>query len=193
MDIFNIPTKELKAAIYNPREISEHDFESLKKSIKEFGLVEPIVVNKDKEIIGGHMRVKAAESLGITEVPCIMVDLTPEKAKLLNLALNRISGKWDVQKLGELIVDLNTQGVDLSLSGFEGWEINYYNVGPDEKKDNIAPKKNGEGTEAPAGKSVVVFVFDNEEEANKCSAYFNDGIPSKTLNGTKLLDLIGVQ
>lgn len=130
METKDIPITDLKLAVYNPREITEHDFEALKKSITEFGFVEPVVVNKDMEIIGGHMRVKAAEALGMKQVPCVMVDLVPEKARLLNLALNRISGRWDVQKLGELIIDLSTKGVDLDLSGFEGWELEYYNLGP---------------------------------------------------------------
>ena len=192
MEIQEIKIDQLAFAEYNPREITDHDYTSLKNSIKEFGFVEPVIVNKNMEIIGGHMRVKAAKEMGLETVPCYMVDLTPEKAKLLNLALNRINGKWDVQKLGELIVDLNTQGIDLNLSGFEGWEIDYYNVGPEERKDNIFPKKSDKEETAPAGKSIVVFVFNNEDEANKCSAYFNDGIPSKTINGTKLLDLIGI-
>lgn len=186
MEVQEIKVSELKPSAYNPREITEKDFSSLKKSIQEFGFVEPVVINKEKGIIGGHMRVKAAQELSMETIPCVTVDLPPEREKLLNLALNRISGRWNTQKLGELIVDLSTKKVDLDLSGFEGWEIEYYNLGPDEL-DKEALKI--EGAE-PSKSSVVIFVFDNEKEANKCSAYFNDGKPVKTLAGKKLLELI---
>ena len=75
MRIENIEIKKLNPAIYNPRKMDDEDFESLKKSVGEFGLVEPIVVNSDFVIIGGHQRVRAASELGWKEVPCVMVEL----------------------------------------------------------------------------------------------------------------------
>ena len=85
--IVYIPISELKPAPYNPREISRHDFEALKGSIQEFGFVDPVIVNKDNSIIGGHQRVDAAKELGIDAVPVVFVDVAGEQAKILNLAL----------------------------------------------------------------------------------------------------------
>lgn len=115
---------ELKESKYNPREISKHDFEALEHSLKEFDCVEPIVVNrKNKEIIGGHMRVKALKELGEKKVPVVFVDLNKNKAKMLNIALNRISGEWDEQKLSELIYELDQKELDLTFTGFDSREI----------------------------------------------------------------------
>lgn len=112
---------ELNPAEYNPRHISEVEFAKLKRSLMEFGLVEPIVINKDNQIIGGHQRVKAAEAIGWTEVDCIVVDLEPHKAQLLNLALNRIQGEWDYNKLYDILVKL--EGDDIKLAGFDVDEV----------------------------------------------------------------------
>ena len=123
------PTLLIPSA-YNPREISKEEFEKLKNSIKEFGFVENAVINKKNEIIGGHMRVRAAIELRIKEVPCIRVDLPRNREKILNLALNKISGRWDNDKLSQLITELATDE-DIGLSGFEEYELSLYNNGPD--------------------------------------------------------------
>src|SRR3990167_37994 len=99
MEIVQVEISKLKFAEYNPRQISEKDFEALKNSIEEFGFVEPVVVNKDFTIIGGHMLVRAGASIGLKQVPCYFVDLDKNKEKVLNIALNKISGEWDFDKL----------------------------------------------------------------------------------------------
>jgi len=125
MEIQNIEIKKLKPSVYNPRKISEEDMESLKQAIKEFGLVEPIVVNKDFAIIGGHQRVRAASGLGMAKVPCIMVDLDKRREKILNLALNRIVGTWDETKLSKLITEISKYDGDIkNLTGFRDFEMN---------------------------------------------------------------------
>lgn len=124
MEIVEVEIKYLKPSEYNPREITEKSFEALKNSIKEFGLVEPIVVNADNQIIGGHMRVEAAKELNHTVVPVIYVDLPKSKEKLLNLALNRIQGRWDYEKLSSLMSELEgIEDLDLELTGFEIVEL----------------------------------------------------------------------
>ncbi len=121
--IVSVAIGDLKPSPYNPREISGHDFDALKRSLSEFGFVDPVIANRDNTIIGGHQRVEAAKALGITTVPVVYVDLPKEKAKVLNLALNRISGEWDKDKLKELLVELNNLSVDLSLTGFTDDEV----------------------------------------------------------------------
>jgi len=126
MEIVNIKIKDLKPAEYNPREIDEEELDSLKKSLEEFSFVEPAVVNKDYTIIGGHQRVRAAESLGWTEVPCFIVDLDKTKEKMLNLALNKISGRWNEEKLMNLITELDNSKIDFSKTGFSDLEIQQF-------------------------------------------------------------------
>lgn len=122
MQIQQIKIKDLKLAEYNPRKISDADLEALKNSIREFGFVEPIVANKNNQIVGGHQRVKAAQALGIESVPVFYVDLPAEKEKILNLALNRIHGDWDEGKLAKIIDELKDLP-ELDLSGFNDGEI----------------------------------------------------------------------
>lgn len=117
---------ELNPAEYNPRvKLSPGDpeFEKLKNSIEEFGMVDPIIVNADGTIIGGHQRFFVLQHLGWTEVECSVVDLDKSQEKALNVALNKISGEWDTDKLGELFAGLDTEGFDLSLTGFDDNEI----------------------------------------------------------------------
>lgn len=89
----------LEFAEYNPRTISKKQFKDLKKSITEFGIVAPIVVNinKDREnvIVGGHQRVRALQDLGHESVLCALVDLTLQEEMKLNLRLNKNGGKFD--------------------------------------------------------------------------------------------------
>jgi DNA modification methylase len=97
----------------------------LVRSIQEFGLVEPLVVRRsDQLVIGGHQRLQAAKALGMAKVPVVYVELSDAEAKSLNLALNRISGEWDLPKLGELLDELrDLPDFDVTLSGFDDGEI----------------------------------------------------------------------
>lgn len=115
-----VDINKLKGMKYNPRNISEFDKQNLKRSIKEFGNVRPIVVNKDYTIIGGHQTWDALKDLEYKEVEVIKLDISEEKAKLLNLALNRISGEFNQELLDKFVEDLD----NLNLSGFSESEIN---------------------------------------------------------------------
>ena len=98
--ITQVPISELHPHPANPRRISDQELESLTRSIREFGLVQPVVARKeDKTVIGGHQRLVAARRLGLKQVPAVFVDLSQEQARPLNLSLNRISGTWDQELL----------------------------------------------------------------------------------------------
>jgi DNA modification methylase len=105
--------------------MSDEELDSLDRSIRQFGFVQPVLARKDdKIVIGGHQRLLAARRLGLATVPVTWLDLTVEQARLLNLALNKISGSWDEQLLARLLADLQaTPELDLSLSGFGEDEI----------------------------------------------------------------------
>ncbi len=74
-------------------------------------------------MVGGHQRLKVLIDMGITEVECVVVDLPDDKEKALNIALNKISGDWDKDKLAVLIADLQGTAFDVSLTGFDAAEI----------------------------------------------------------------------
>lgn len=137
--IEQVPIGDLKPAKYNPRKISPKMLQRLKKGIEEYGLVDPIIINKDGTIIGGHQRYKAAELLKFKAVPCVRLDLPPAKEKALNLALNKISGEWDMPALKDLLADIDLGDIDIELTGFDAAEIkDLFDLGAQEKeKTNI--------------------------------------------------------
>lgn len=118
---------ELLPAEYNPRKDlkpGDKEYEKLKRSITEFGYVEPVIWNKiTGRVVGGHQRLKVLMDMGIKEVECVVVEMSEEKEKALNIALNKISGEWDNDKLALLISDLQGTEFDVSLTGFEAAEI----------------------------------------------------------------------
>ncbi|MDA3973281.1 DNA methyltransferase [Enterococcus thailandicus] len=126
MRIEKMKLQDLKPADYNPRielvpEMEE--YQKLKKSILEFGFVDPPIFNKQTgNLVGGHQRVSVAKDLGLfDEIEVSVVDLPLEKEKSLNIALNKISGEWDEDKLVELLNSLDAD--DVLLSGFNQEEI----------------------------------------------------------------------
>ncbi len=125
LSIEQVPIGDLRPDPFNPRRISDGELETLVRSVREFGLVDPIIARReDLTVIGGHQRLVAARKLGLETVPVIYVDLSPEQAKLLNLALNKISGEWDQELLARLLSDLQqVPDVDIGLSGFDKDEI----------------------------------------------------------------------
>jgi len=115
---------ELLPADYNPRQIDEHQMSALKRSIDRWGFVEPVIVNKRSGVIvGGHQRTAAALELALETVPVTYVDLDDDAEKALNIALNKIAGDWDEDKLQELLAELEQGGQELEALGFGGSEI----------------------------------------------------------------------
>ena len=98
MEIRKVPVKDLKPAKYNPRKDlkpGDPEFEKLKRSVEEFGYVEPILWNqRTGVVVGGHQRLKVLQNLGYTEVDCVILDLDEQKEKALNVTLNKISGDF---------------------------------------------------------------------------------------------------
>lgn len=122
-----MPIAELKPADYNPRkdlQPGDPEYEKLKRSLTEFGYVEPVIWNSTTgHVVGGHQRLKVLEDLGHTDVDVIVVELDETREKALNIALNKISGEWDNDKLALLIADLDASDFDAELTGFDDAEI----------------------------------------------------------------------
>ncbi|WP_425057889.1 site-specific DNA-methyltransferase [Sporomusa carbonis] len=86
--------------------------------------MEPLVWNQRTGfVVGGHQRLKVLKALGITEVDCVVVDMDKQRGKALNIALNKVSGDWDMPLLTDLLKDLEGSGFDVSLTGFEAAEL----------------------------------------------------------------------
>jgi len=127
MNIQTIPAAKLMAAKYNPRKDlkpGDVEYEKLRRSIEEFGYVEPVIWNeRTGNIVGGHQRFKVLTSLGYTDIECVVLDIDEQREKALNVALNKISGEFDIPLLTDLLRDLNEDGFDVSLTGFDATEM----------------------------------------------------------------------
>lgn len=128
MKIQKVSVDKIFPAAYNPRrdlKPGDYDYDRLKSSIDTFGYVEPLVWNKRTgNLVGGHQRLKILVEHGLKEVDVSVVDFDSEKEKALNLALNKIRGDWDMEKLGSLLDELaKSPDFDVTLTGFDIPEI----------------------------------------------------------------------
>lgn len=118
--------KELCPATYNPRkdlQPGDPQYDSLMRSMKNFGYVDPIVYNnRTGRVVGGHQRLKIFAAEGVTEADCVVVDLSEKDEKTLNIALNKIHGEWDMDKLEEVMRELADEA-EAALTGFSQDEI----------------------------------------------------------------------
>lgn len=126
MEFKKLKIADLRHAAYNPRKAlkpGDSEYEKIKNSIAEFGYVEPVIVNSDMTIIGGHQRVTVLQDLGYSEIDCIVIEIDKTKEKALNIALNKITGEWNKELLADLIADLQDSDIDVGVTGFEPPEI----------------------------------------------------------------------
>jgi ParB-like nuclease domain len=127
-----VPLTSLRGADYNPREITRQQMNALKRSIEEFGLVEPLVVRKEDNLLaGGHQRVAAIHEwardhkieIDTVQVAVMYVEgLSDDRMKVLNLALNKIGGTWNYDALANIISSLQRDPELLELTGFDAAE-----------------------------------------------------------------------
>lgn len=118
---------DIKPAEYNPRvRLTEmdHEYQALKASIDEFGLVVPLIINeRTGNLISGHQRLNVMQAGGVEETEVVLVDMEPEKEKGLCIALNKISGTWDYGALADILEELRDSPVDILATGFTDDEI----------------------------------------------------------------------
>tara|TARA_R100000773_G_C4199219_1_gene102287 strand:- start:330 stop:836 length:507 start_codon:yes stop_codon:yes gene_type:complete len=132
MKIELININSLNPAKYNPRQISNKQYEDLKASIDKFGLVDPIIANHDLTVIGGHQRLKVLRELGAEKIPTVRVHLTKEDERELNIRLNKSGGTFDMDILAN-----EFDVVDLKDWGFKDIELGF-NV--DKLQDDLSNK-----------------------------------------------------
>lgn len=195
-----VSLSSLKPASYNPRSVTPGQLEAICRSVREFGVVDPLIARReDRLLIGGHQRYKALAKLAeageydAEHVPVVFVDgLDDRRAKLLNLALNRVSGDWEHEALARLIGEL-TEGVGfdaIAVSGFERSEVDDY-LALLKDSDQL-----GREFDAPPTLGVnprLFFEFDTKETAEAVKGVVakaaRDGEPA----GCTLARLLGVR
>lgn len=126
MQIEKVRISELNPAEYNPRvrlRPGDAEYEKLKRSIQTFGYIDPIIINADGTIIGGHQRFFILQELGYDEIDVVKLDLDENEERALNVALNKISGEWDEEKLKDLLKDLKLDNYDFTITGFGEKEL----------------------------------------------------------------------
>ena len=118
-------------AEYNPRQLTKDQYAQLKDSLTRFGLVDPLIINKNKQrkniLVGGHQRLRVATDLGIKKIPCVEVDLPLDKEKELNIRLNKNVGEWDYDSLANYF-DVG----ELTEWGFSNDELQFYEDEPEQ-------------------------------------------------------------
>jgi ParB-like chromosome segregation protein Spo0J len=168
MEIVYLPIKALNAAEYNPRKISRHDLDELKKSL-QVDVLQPAVVNINPErknvIIGGHQRIRAAKELGWTEYPCVCVNYSLEREREMNVRLNKNAGEWDFD-----VLQKNFTLPELETFGFEPFEVEglfHIAEGGNLDVDSLFDKKNVE--------EVAERKAEEAREAQKVAVAGEDG------------------
>ena len=148
----------------NPKIHSEQQISQIAESIREWGWTVPVVIDEKDNLLAGHGRLYAAQSLGINEVPCVVAtDWTEEQKKAYIIADNKVqeNSSWDFSLLSAEIQNLSDQGFNLDKLGLSEADINFLgNLSPDEE-----------------------FKFDYDPpEINESDSAVNDS-PSKTTEG----------
>lgn len=156
---------DMNRAAYNPRvdlQPEDEEYQAIERSLKRHGLVQPIVWNRrTNTVVSGHQRLTVLEAQGETEVTVSVVDLDDIQEKELNVALNKITGEWDDDKLSVILNELGEEATD---TGFTLPEID---VLRDELKsyfDDVTTPDEKEPTEEPEESFLLSLTFDAADE-----------------------------
>ena len=120
MKIEKVKISELNPAEYNPRRMTNKQYEDLKNSLEKFGLVDPIIINSDNTVVGGHQRLRIMRELGAEYVPTVRVNLSKQDEMELNIRLNKNSGEFDLDVLAN-----NFEVDELKDWGFKDIELGF--------------------------------------------------------------------
>lgn len=126
MEMRTMKLSDIKPSDYNPRkQLKPEDpqYKKLAAGIREFGYVEPVIWNqRTGNLVGGHQRLTILINYGQTQADVVVVNLPLHDEKILNVLLNRAKGRWDNDKLAELLNELDEAGA-VELTGFDEWEL----------------------------------------------------------------------
>lgn len=160
MKIRTLKAAEIKAADYNPRkdlQPEDTEYKKLRRSIEEFGYVEPIIWNeRTGNVVGGHQRLKVLLEQGAQEIDCVVVSLDDKDEKILNVLLNKVKGRWDIGKLADLLQELDEAGA-MEVTGFEDWELQSLLMQYDHIKDLMEEDFSDYSSEKERSTFVMTF------------------------------------
>lgn len=160
MEIRTLKAAEIKAAEYNPRrdlQPEDAEYEKLRRSIEEFGYIEPIIWNeRSGNVVGGHQRLKVLLEKGVEDIETVVVDLDEKDEKILNVLLNKVKGRWDIGKLADLLQQLDEAGA-MELTGFEDWELQSLLMQYDHIKDLMEEDFSGYSDEKERSTFTMTF------------------------------------
>ena len=192
MEIEKIKITDIKPAEYNPRQISSDELTKLTNSINEFGLVDPIIINlRNNKIIGGHQRYEVLinqymldnnfyaelNMIRLGDIGWIFTDTDlkvedEDHEKALNLALNKISGEWDTEKLGTILEELEINDFNIKLTGFDN--LNDLNNLNDNDYSFENKNKDEENTIVKYGTNTDIPYYEITGEKPKLNELYND-------------------
>lgn len=160
MEMRTLKAAEIKAAEYNPRrdlQPEDAEYEKLRRSIEEFGYIEPIIWNeRSGNVVGGHQRLKVLLEKGVEDIEAVVVDLDDKDEKILNVLLNKVKGRWDIGKLADLLQQLDEAGA-MELTGFEDWELQSLLMQYDHIKDLMEEDFSGYSDEKERSTFTMTF------------------------------------
>lgn len=170
MEIVKMALDDIIPAEYNPRKTltaEDEQYNALVNSVSRFGLVEPLIVNgRNNVLVGGHQRLNVLKSLGETEAEVVLVDLDDEQEKTLNVALNKIEGDWDYQRLEKMIKDMAPE--DVPYTGFSAEEIeSIIGVGDYTEIEEPVKEHLEDDTPEPERGFEIYISFRTKEEADE--------------------------
>ncbi len=192
MEIQKLPKEKLNPAAYNPRvdlQPGDAEYEKLLRSVEEFGYVEPVIWNKRTgNIVGGNQRFKVLTQLGFDEIDSVVVDLDEYREKALNVALNKISGEWDISKLYDVVTEIQQGGLDPTLTGYEVPEIDkmyqqVQRVRGEIVEDDFDAEAEAEAIETPVTQLGDVWLLGKHRLM--CGDSTDGGTVAKLMNGVK--------
>lgn len=168
MKIITLPVSDLHPADYNPRKDlapGDKQYDKLARSIETFGYVEPIVWNRTTgNIVGGHQRLKVLVEQGYKTVEVVEVELNEQEERILNVSLNKISGRWDNEKLTAILDELKEQD-EMALTGFEDWELDALKVTYDHIEDLLNEDFSDTGKSEPTSYTMTFTLPEEVHEA----------------------------
>jgi hypothetical protein len=173
MKIESIKINKLKPAKYNPRQISTKQYNDLKKSIEKFDLVDPIIVNKDMTVIGGHQRLKICKELNYKDVDCVVLDLSKEEERELNIRLNKSGGDFDIDILAnefdvDDLVDWGFKHIELGLNIDKIDMEKEWQGMPEFNQDDLTPHRQ------------LIVSFNSDKDIQRFSELIKQTITKKT-------------
>ena len=151
---------ELRPNPDNARTHSKHQVEQLRRSLREFGAVAPILIDGENNVIAGHGRLMAAQAEGWQEFPCVRIEhLTPEQLRAYALADNRLAemADWDMALVSAELTALEDAGFDISLTGFRRDDV-AFGSSSDVEEDNFEDAAEGGETVSRSG-TVWEYMF----------------------------------